>query len=162
MVTRRAHRGFSLVEAIAALVIISITAPTALVYLNDAAGTRIDAAQITRAAWLTRTILEECAADAASEDADVGFDAMRNAAAYKARLRARVEPELEDSYDRYGLTWDLAIDAVIVTPLQGGHRAQIRPGQADADYRRIEVTVRWSDSRGKAKQLAVETVVARP
>ncbi len=160
--SNRQRRGFSLVEAIAAMVIISITAPTAMVYLNDAARNRIDAAQSTRAAWLAQTILEECAADAASSDPIINFDAMANAAQYRTSLASRLASDITDQYAKYGMSWSITTQPVVVAPVAGGHRATAQPGLADPDFRQIEVTVQWRSASVGDRSITVECVVARP
>lgn len=163
MVRRKRHRaGFSLVEAIAAMTVIAIVAPTSLIYLHDASRARIDAANATRAAWLAQTILEEGAADAASSNPAVGFDAMANEIAYERAIRTRLEQTFGDPDGVFGIAWTLSIDPVVVAPVPGGHRAEVRPGLADPEFRRIEVTVRWTNSLGRDQTLMAQSVVVKP
>lgn len=163
MVRRPRHaRGFTLVEAIAAMVVIAIAAPTSLVFLHDAARARADAARATRAAWLAQCILDESAADAASPNAAIGFDAMSNESAYERGLRARLEQSFGDPNEAFGLEWSISIDPVVVTPISDGHRAVVQPDLADPDFRRIEVVVQWSNSLGRPQRLVAHAVVTKP
>jgi type II secretory pathway pseudopilin PulG len=143
--TRR--RAFSLIEAIAAIVVLSIAVPSTMAVLVDSSRANADAVNTTRASALASLVLEQVLADASSESPALGFAAFADANAYLTtattglndRIAASVAP-----YQAVGMTYlvtigDLADNTGAVT------------GNPALDlFRLVTVTVTFPTSRGSS------------
>lgn len=78
----RARRAFTLVEAIAVIVVMGVAVPGLAFTLIDAARVRASAEQSERAVWLAGAALETVIADAHSDAPGLGFEAFEDEAAY--------------------------------------------------------------------------------
>ncbi len=159
-IKRHTQRGFTLVEAIAAMVILAIATPTSLVMLTDAARARAISAQITRVLWLANGIMEMADADAVSGVPVIKYKDM-NKPAYMPNLRARVDAAFGTYYAQYGLAYSVLIEPVDVTAQVSGYVAVVNPAQTDPKFKQITVDVSWTDSYGKARTLTVRSVVRK-
>jgi prepilin-type N-terminal cleavage/methylation domain-containing protein len=159
-VKRHPKRGFTLIEAIAAMVILAIATPTSLVMLSDAARARASSAQITRAMWLADGVIETADADSVSEVSGIKYKDM-NEPAYMPSLRARVDAAFGTFYAQYGLSYSVVIEPVDVTAQGGGYVAVVNLAQTDPKYKQITVDVSWTDSYGQARTLTVRSLVRK-
>lgn len=133
-------RGFSLIEAIAAIVILALVAPISMVTLRDAAASRADAIQLNRASWLASAVMETVLADVSSADNALGFDALADLNAYRTTPATGLDARLAtitDHYDSLGFEWSLDVSGLVASD-----------GVASADeeldiYRVVTVTVSW-------------------
>ena len=162
MIHLRRRHGFTLVEAVAAIVVLSIALPTTMIYLNDSAHTRADSVTTARVGWLTQAILQTCQADAASAAPALGFDNMNRGAGYQQSLANRIRPAFADFYKAFGLSWRVKIDPVVVNRVGADVDATLAPGKLNPDYLQVAATVDWTNAQGQSKSLTTRTVVARP
>jgi len=151
---------FTLVEAIAALVIFAVSAPTIMFLLADASAARADAVQTARATWFASAVLEHALADVYSQDGSLGFDALDNPSDYIADLNERIDDDLIDFYNDLGFSHQIQIDDVQVNQSGGGWRAIVNNTLADPEHRQITVTVAWTRTNGRSASLSVRVVAA--
>ncbi|MCA9281638.1 MAG: type II secretion system protein [Phycisphaeraceae bacterium] len=153
------RRGFSLIEAIAAIVILGLVAPVSMVTLRDAAAARSETIQLTRATWLANAVLETVLADLSSEDASLGFAALADAGAYLTTPVTGLEARLAGTtsfYEGLGFSWTLAIGDLVASDGEAS-------GEADEDiYRVVAVTVSWVGAAHGSKDYEVSVLVGDP
>lgn len=139
------YRGFSLIEAVACMVALSIAVPACMFPLRDAAAARVSALQTERAATLSGAVLETLLADVASADPNLGFDALAQANSYLNASGDGLYDRLEavsDLYAEHGLRYSVAIGPLVSA-------SGVATGDADQDaYRWVSVTVRWRNTKG--------------
>lgn len=134
------RRGFSLIEAIAAIVILALVAPVSMFTLRDAAASRSESIQLTRATWLAVAVMETVLGDLSSGDPALGFGALSDVASYldtpSTGLRARLA-SVTDHYRSLGFEWTLTVGGLVA--------ADGAPsGDEELDvYRVVRVTVSW-------------------
>lgn len=150
------RRGFTLIEAIAAIIILALTAPVTLSVLSDAAASRIDALNTTRATWYAGAVIEHILADVSSGSPGLGFDALADADHYLndpgAGLEARLG-KLVAPYADLGMSHEVVIGAPVAAD-------GVATGDADLDlYRYVTVTIHWTSARHGAKALDVGVLV---
>lgn len=137
------RRGFTLVEAVAAIVVLGILIPPTVVIMRDAAAARVDAINMTRATWLASAVMEQVIADTSSDS--LGMSALSDSVAYLTTPSSGLEARLTDVtalYATAGLSWSLTVgDLVSGTGTPAGDAAQ------DV-YRYVEVTVNWNSRTG--------------
>ena len=159
MTRRTHHRGFSLIEAVACMVALSIAVPACMFPLRDAATARVDALQTERAAMLFGAVTETILADVASADPDLGFDALANANAYLNSAGDGLYDRLEavaDLYAEHGLRYSVAIGPLVSA-------SGVATGDAGQDaYRWASVTVRWRNTKGARVALVSGVLVGAP
>lgn len=152
------HRGFSLIEAVACMVALSIAVPACMFPLRDAAAARVSALQTERAATLSGAVLETLLADVASANPALGFDALAQANTYlngADGLYDRLEP-MADIYAEHGMTY-----AVSIGPLVSS--SGVATGDPDEDaYRWLSVTVRWRNTKGARAAFLSGALVSAP
>lgn len=139
------HQGFTLIEAVLALVVLSISLPPALVLMSDGARAKADAVQVERAVWLATAVMEHIAADVASSDPALGFSSLADANTYLGTpttgLTARLAL-IDTFYQGFGLTYIIAISDMVS---QSGSAM----GDSTVDvYRIVTVTVSWMGAHG--------------
>jgi prepilin-type N-terminal cleavage/methylation domain-containing protein len=133
---RAARRGFTLIEAIIAVVIIALAVPPMLMAMGDAARQRVAVVQATRARWLATEMLEDVIADRHS--ATRGWAWVVNAN-YAAENPVSGFP---------GFTRSVSVVETGAS-LSG----------AGTGYKTVTVSVGWTDAGGTARSLALSTVV---
>jgi prepilin-type N-terminal cleavage/methylation domain-containing protein len=137
MTTRRTHRGFTLVEAIIAIVVLSIAMPAMLWTLRESTAERVDPVMLTRARWLAAERLEMLTADRHSATRGYAFIAAGN---YLDEASISGFP---------GFTRE--VDITVVGPrLQAG----------GTGYKLATVRVAWTDTRQQPRTLELSTVFA--
>lgn len=135
---RRRDTAFTLIEAIVAILILSVAVPPMLWALREARLTRADPIHISTARWLAAEKLEDIIADRHS--AVRGY-AWITAANYPA------EPAVP-GYTLYARSVAVAETGPdLAAPLAGG------------GYKRIAVTVSWSAPGGPERSLSIATVL---
>lgn len=132
---RGSGRGFTLIEAILAVVVLSIAMPAMLWSIRDSIRRRADPVLLSRARWLAAEKLEDCIADAHSPTRGYSYVVNANYAAETP-----------------------------VTGFTGMNRsvsiAETAPKfVAGTGWKTITVTVAYTDGQGVARSLALATVV---
>lgn len=128
-------RGFTLIEAILAVVVLSIAMPAMLWSIRDSIRRRADPVLLSRARWLAAEKLEDCIADAHSPTRGYSYVVNANYAAETP-----------------------------VTGFTGMNRsvsiAETAPKfVAGTGWKTITVTVAYTDGQGVARSLSLATVV---
>lgn len=153
--TRR--RALTLIETIAAVTIIALAVPPTLALISDATHAQRTSVTAQRAVWLATGVLEHIAADAASSDDDLGFDALGEASYLTAPttgLHARAA-SIADFYTAFGITY-----AVTIGPAVDDNGSAT--GDPDLDvYRSVRVDVAWPQRGGEASISVARTVSKR-
>ncbi len=148
--------GFSLIEVIVCVLMLSLAVPPILEMVAGAGADRADTVNTNRAVALATLVLESVIADVASPDPALGFGALSDAASYlneptlglTDRLSAVAEP-----FTAVGMAWSLDIG-----PLVGSD------GTADADpqrniFRTVTVRVTFPSASGGTIELPVSAMV---
>lgn len=130
------RRGFTLVEALIAVVILAVAVPPMLVALRDASGRRTDAVRSAQAQWLAAERLEDVMADRHSTTRGYTWVVGGN---YAAEASVAGFP---------GFTRSVAVSET------GADLSSTGTG-----FKRVTVTVGWTDTMGRAQSVAVSTVV---
>ncbi len=134
---RRAHRpGFTLIESIAAVVILSIAVPSMLWAVRDAGSQRIAPSRTSVARWLATEKLEDIVADRHSLTRGYGYVVDAN---YPAEAAVA-------GFTGYGRSVAIAETAADLVSMGVG-------------YKRVTVTVTWTDPLKGARTLNIATVV---
>ncbi len=149
----RSRRGFTLMEAIAALVVLGILIPPTVAMMRDAARSRVDAVSLTRATWLAAAVMEQVIADVNSEN--LGPEALADQVAYLETPGTGLESRLADVTALYaagGVGWSLSIGEPVSA-------SGVSTGDAERDvYRMVLVRVEW-DSRAGERQLELGSLL---
>ena len=134
----RRRAGVTLIECVAAVVLLGVAAPPMLLAVREAERSRADDALMHRARWLAAERLEDILADRHSRSRGFGH---LQAANYPSEAAVAGFPALSRS---------VAFTAANAS-LTG----------ASSDYLIATVTVGWRDAGGAARSLSISTVVAR-
>jgi prepilin-type N-terminal cleavage/methylation domain-containing protein len=136
MARRRPHRGFTLIEAVACVVLLAVLIPPTMWAMRESHQQRVNPMLASRARWLATEKLEDVIADRHSTTRGYGYLISSNYAA-------------ESSITGFpGFTRSVAF---VVTAAD-----LVSPGTG---YKRVTVTVNWTDAAGTARSLAIATVV---
>lgn len=131
-----ARRGFTLIEAIIAIVIVGAAVPATLVFITEAQAKRAGPILAGRARWLAGEKLEDIIADRHSETRGWSYIASSN---YSAEAAIAGFP---------GFTRSVSIVESGVSLSGGG-----------TGYRTVTVTVGWTDPARGATTLSLATVL---
>lgn len=150
------RRGFTLIEAVIAIVVLAIAVPATTAMIRDATVARADSAQTARALWLGQAICEQILADAASADPSLGMEGFTDQHAYvgaaETGLRDRLETLLSD-YEPFGMDFELSIGPLVAV-------SGTASGDPDRDvYRSIEVRVLWRSATGDQNSMPLSLIV---
>ncbi|MEM7229572.1 MAG: type II secretion system protein [Planctomycetota bacterium] len=133
---RRQTRGFTLIETIAAIVILAMAIPPIFWALRDGATRRVGALQASQARWHATDKLEDIIADRHSTTRGYDYVITGNYAAESPIAGA-------NAFSRTVSISETAADLVTV----------------GTGYKTVTVTVSWTDLLGTSNDLAVSTVV---
>ena len=133
---RRGRRAFTLIEAIAAIVILTVAIPPLLFSIREAHRQRVDPVLASKARWLATEKLEDIIADRHSTK--MGYD-------YLAAVNYPNEPSVA-GFTNFSRTVSLSEKEADLTTAGDG-------------YMIATVTVSWTDGGGTARSLAVATVL---
>ncbi len=136
------RRAFTLIEALTVVVIIALTVPPAVMFLDAASQRREDAVQAQRAATLAQGLMELVLADVASDHVSLGFAALGDMAVYQAGFTPRAAP-LTDSYTGMGFNYTLE-----ATPLVSA--SGVVTGNVQQDIFRVVTVVVTAPRAGTA------------
>ncbi len=136
------RRGFTVVETVAAVVILAIAVPPMLWALSESHHQRINPILFSKAGWLAAEKIEDIIADRHSVSGNRGYDFLDDA-----------NPEYDDE----------AMGSITGFP-QFSRQVTFTETQADlatpgGGYKTVTVTVGWNDANGDARTLSVVTVV---
>lgn len=161
MLARRSQtgltRGFTLIEAVVAMVVLAIAVPIGLAMMRDAATSRINNAKASTAYWLANAIIEQVMADLDSPTAGLGFEAFDNVNSYlndaPDALTTRLA-SVTDEAEAKGYVWSMTASAAM-------DYTGATTGDATEDlYRRITVQVLWFDALGDPHMLQLSLMAA--
>jgi prepilin-type N-terminal cleavage/methylation domain-containing protein len=149
-------RGFTLIEAVIAIVVLAIAVPATTAMIRDATVARADSAQTARALWLGNAICEQMLADAASDDPALGMEAFEEQYAYvnapDTGLRDRLETLLSD-YEPFGMDFALSIGPLVAV-------SGIASGDPERDvYRSVELRILWRSATGDQNSMPLSLIV---
>lgn len=134
--TRRARPAFSLVEALAALVILSVAIPAMLWAVRDSISRRANPVLASRARWLAAEKLEDIIADRNSPNRGYSYIIAGNYAA---------EPSVS-SFTNFSRSVSISETGVALSG-------------AGTGYKTVTVTVGYSDGGGAARTFTLATVL---
>ena len=137
MVRRRQHPpGFTLIETIAAVVMLSIAVPPMMWAINEAHMQRVNPVLVSRARWLGVSKLEDVIADRHSTTRGYGY------------LIAANYP------DETPVTGHAAFNRTVTF-----NETEADLTTAGTGYMNVTVQVSWSDATGVSRTLAISTVL---
>ena len=130
------RRGFTQVETIAALVILTVAIPPMLFAIRQAQYHRVNPIMSSKARWLVTEKLEDIIADRHSTTRGYGYVIASN---YPA----------ENPVGGYtGFTRSVAINETAADLVSAG-----------TGYKRVTINVAWTDATGTARTLSIATIV---
>ena len=143
--TRTRRAGFTLVDTIAAIVILAVAVPPMLWAVTESQRQRINPMMVSKARWLAVERIEDVIADRHSTDgglgwgnlATVNYPAETPIAGFANFNRTVTIPAEHGAWDNVGQTW--------LVPAGG--------------YKTITVAVDWTDAGGDARTLSISTVL---
>lgn len=107
---------FSLLEAVAMIVVLAVAVPPAMIWVNQSTALRADAANMSRAVALATTVTEHILADAVSTGPGLGFSAFSNPTTYVETpgtgLRARLNA-FTSLYTSIGFNYSVSIGGLV-------------------------------------------------
>jgi prepilin-type N-terminal cleavage/methylation domain-containing protein len=133
---RGSSRGFTLIETIAAIVILAVAIPPMMWAVRNARVERVNPQLASRAHWLASDKLEEVIADRHSSTRGYAYLVTAN---YAAEDPVSGSP---------GFTRTVAFNETAADLLTAG-----------TGYMTVSVDVGWTDGRGEARTLSVSTVL---
>lgn len=136
MTSHRSSSAFTLIEAIIAIVILSVAMPPMLWAIRDSQTARVSPILTSRARWLATERLEDIIADRHSTTRGYSYVVSGN---YPAEATITGFP---------GYTRSVAITETGAALATGG-----------TGYKLVTVTVSWTDGRAQSQSLALSTVV---
>ncbi len=151
--TRNRRRGFTLIEGVVAVVVLSIAVPVSVAMLSDAATVRAASVQRERAGMLARLIIEEVVADAASSHETLGVTPLDNPGAYRSELATRLA-DLVEPFEEAGMSWSIEV----ARPVSA---TGIAAGDASRNiYLPVSAVVEFMDAREGTRSARVTVLVA--
>lgn len=141
---RRFGRGFTLLEAVAAIVVLGVLVPPSVSMLRTAAVTRAGSIDTMRATWLAQAVMEQVIADVSSPATGMGMSALTSSSTYVDTATTGLRARLVGVTAGYpsGFTWTLTIGG-LVGP------AGTATGSSTTDiYRYVRVNVTWATPHG--------------
>lgn len=154
-----AHRrvGFSLIEVVIAVIVLSIAVPPVLSMLDSASGGRTDAINTTRATLMATCVLEMVMGDLSSSAPGLGFEALSDPDAYletpTTGLRDRLAP-IVDVYTDAGFAWELDIGEPVNAD------GTVSADQDENIFRLVRVRIIYPSSTNAAFELPVSIMVS--
>lgn len=133
---KRVHPGFTLIEAIIAIVVLAVAVPPMLWSIQDSQVSRVAPILASRARWLATEKLEDIVADRHSSTRGYGYVIDAN---YPAEAAVT---------GMTGFSRSVAITETGAALASGG-----------TGYKLVTVTVGWIDARAEARSLSLSTVV---
>lgn len=144
----------TLIEVAAVIVVLALSVPPAVAFMNDAANRRIDSVMVQRCnAWAT-AILEQAISDAVT--ADPGSNVATYVETATTGLRARMA-SIDPAYTGLGMSWTMTLGSSLVGPngTATGNAAQDK-------FRIITVTISFKNSAGATINVPFDVMVSVP
>jgi len=150
-------RGFTLIEVVTMVLVLAIAVPPTLEIMMSSSASRANLINTSRATMLASNVLEGVLADVASDDDDLGFDALADASAYLSTpttgLYSRMS-SVTDLYDSLGLTYVVTISGLI------GPEGSVSGIESENIFRTVTVRVSYPSADGAAYILPVSLMVS--
>ena len=145
--------GFTLIEGVVAMVILSMAVPVSVVMMSDASSAAAASLQRERAVALLAVIRTEIVADVAAPSEGLGVILLDDPEEYDDVLRPRIA-QITQPYEDLGLTWALDIGERVgpngvhaIDPLRN-------------IYYPVTLTVSWTDARQGSTNLDLTIYLA--
>ena len=136
------RQGFTLIETVAAIVILAVAVPPMLWAVAEAQHKRANPMLASKARWLAMEKLEDIIADRHSESGNHGWDYLI-VANYAAEAKGSIT-----GYPQFGRTVTfLETEADLSTP------------SATGGYMNVTVAVTWTNAEGASQSLSISTVL---
>lgn len=152
-------RAFTLLEAVVVIVVLAVSLPPTIMWLDQSTSRQADAASATRATFLATAVLESIKADVSSTATGLGFSALSNQAAYvetpNTGLRARVDPIVRPMLDM-GLSYSVSIGSLV------NEAGVVDANPSRNAFRIVTVTATAPSVSGPAMNVEVACVVTTP
>jgi Tfp pilus assembly protein PilV len=152
-VARTLRRGASLIEAVAVVLVLAISVPPTIAWMDRAASRRLDSIQIIRATNLVASVLDQVLSDAST--ADVGLDPAAYLDTPTTGLRARLTT-LTTPDQTVGITYQVSFGPLVASTL-----ATTNDPTRDL-YRLVTVSASYTDSIGIVRTLPITAIVSKP
>lgn len=143
------RRAFTLIEAIAVIVVLGVAAPGLAFTLLDAARARASAEQAERAVWLATAALETVIADARSDAPGLGFGALADGEAYVGGEGGLLERMAWAGAAAPGATLEVEVSGLV-----GPEGVATGDGGQDV-FRYVRSRVAWTSAAGRAMSYEV-------
>lgn len=134
--TRRAPRAFTLIEALIAIVLVSVAVPSMLWAVRDAISTRANPILASRARWLAAEKLEDVIADRNSPNRGYSYIASANYAAESTI----------SGFTNFSRSVSIS-------------ETDVSLSTAGTGYKTVTVTVSYTDGRGASRSFTLATVL---
>ncbi len=146
------RRGFTLIEGVVGMLILSIAVPVSVVMMADASSARAASMQRERAVELVDVVRSEIVADMAAPSEGAGTAQLDDHDTYEETLRTRIAPYTQP-YEDAGLTWSLDVGSEV------GPTGVRSLDDALNVYRGVTVSVSWRDARAGQRTLDITLYV---
>lgn len=153
------HRGFSIIELIAVILVLAIMVPTTLSMVADASRTRLSTARATTAATFAASIAEHIIADTHSNDPTIAFPALADSDTYLNAPDTGLNHRLAwliEHHANLGYTHTITIGPLISAD------TTITNDPALDIYRRITVAITWSHPTDGPQSFDLPLIVGDP
>ncbi len=152
-------RGFTLIEAVAVVVVLALVVPPSLMWMDDAAARRADAVATMRATTLATAVAETVLADSVAQTPGLGFSAFANPVTYLdtpvSGLRARLGT-VASMYESMGMVYAVEVGALV------DGTGTVNVDVASNIFRVVTVRVTYPSAEGPSLQVTVPFMVASP
>ncbi len=148
--------GFTLLECVFVVVILALTVPVSVIFLEQRTSERHDALQYARATALAQGVLENVLADASSKDSSLGYAAFASSTTYldasTTGLYARLDPMIA-LYGGMGIRCDVTIGP------ESAANGLVSGTASNNVFRTVTVTATFTNSMSEQAQVQLSAVV---
>ena len=154
--TPRRRSGFTLLECIFVVVILALTVPVSVMFLEQRTSERRDALQYTRANTLARSVLENVLADVSSKDSGLGYSKLASSSTYLDSPTTGLYARLDPMISMYG---DMGIRCAVTIGSESAANGVVSGTAANNVFRTVTVTATFTNSMSEQVQVEVAAVV---